>query len=367
MLFFVLPVVPFSMSLPSLTAVPRVERGVSLLRALVHEVRTEKLTFMAGSIAYHAFVSLLPLFLLLLAVAATLGNQTLDDSVRTLAGVVLTEGTRDEFFAEATAASQSAGVSLFGGVVLLWGTLRIFRGLDTAFSDIYESEASNTFGDQLGDGVLVLVTFAAVLVVGSVVDDAVARLVAGNVGWAVSRLFLILGLAFALYPMYYVFPDTDVGFLEVVPGTLTAAVGLTVFESLFGVYTTYSSASPERSVVAGILVLLTWLYFSGLVVLLGAAVNAVLSNRSRDVNVEPVFGGIPPEEKRHNGVERDELVAAVETLGRHLRDAEDVAVTVDGEEIPIPVPDRVVTDTESLRFLPGGAVSVELRWSPRDE
>ncbi|QIB75072.1 YihY/virulence factor BrkB family protein [Halogeometricum borinquense] len=355
------------MTVLSLSEMPRVERGVSLLRALVHEIRTEKLTFMAGSIAYHAFVSLLPLFLLLLAIAATFQNQTVDDSVRTLAGVVLTEGTRDDFFAEATRATQSTGVSLFGGAVLLWGTLRIFRGLDTAFSDIYESEASNTFGDQIKDGILVLFTLAIVLVIGSVVNDTVGTVSSGTAAWLIGRLFLILGLTLALYPMYYVFPDTDVSLLEVVPGTLTAAVGLTVFESLFQLYTAVSNTAPNSSVVAGILVLLTWLYFSGLVILLGAAVNAVLSNRSRDVNVEPVFGGIPPEAKRHDGVSRTELVATVERLDKTLYDAEHVVVTVDGEEIPIPAPDRVVSDTESLRFLPGGAVSVELRWSPRDE
>ncbi|SFR54193.1 YihY/virulence factor BrkB family protein [Halogeometricum limi] len=355
------------MNVPSVASTPRVERGVSLLRALVHEVRTEKLTFMAGSIAYHAFVSLLPLFLLLLAVAAAVGNQTLDDSVRTLAGVVLTEGTRDQFFEEATRASQSTGVSLFGGAVLLWGTLRIFRGLDTAFSDIYESEASNTFGDQLGDSLLVLGTFAVVLVFGSFVDDVVGVVATGPAAWVVGRLFLILGLALAFYPMYYVFPDTDVGVLEVVPGTLTAAVGLTLFESLFQVYTSTSGSSPDSSAVAGILVLLTWLYFSGLVILLGAAVNAVLSNRSRDVNVEPLVGGIPLDEKTHGTASRRELVAAVESLERNLRDADEVVVVVDGEEVSVPVPDRVVSDTETLRFLPGGAVSIELRWSPAEE
>ncbi|MDS0294372.1 YihY/virulence factor BrkB family protein [Halogeometricum luteum] len=352
----------------SLTDAPYVGRTVTLLRALVHEVRAEKLTFMAGSIAYHAFVSLLPLFLLLLALAAATGNQALDESVRTLAGVVLTEGTREEFFAEMTRSSQSTGVSLFGGAVLLWGTLRIFRGLDTAFSDIYESEASNTLADQLRDSVLVLGTFGVVLVVGSVVHDVVGSVSSPMLGWVVGRAFLVGGLALALFPMYYVFPDTDVGVAEILPGTFTAAVGLTVFESLFDLYTSYSSTSPDSSVVAGVLVLLTWLYFSGLVVLLGAAVNAVLSNRSSDVNIEPVFGGIPPEAKRHGRtVSREELVDAIEQLDKRLHDAEEVVVVVDDEEIAVPVPDEVVTDTDSLRLLPGGAVTVELRWSPAEE
>ena len=51
---------------------------VRLGRAVVYEVRAENLTFMAGSIAYHAFVSLLPLLLLALAVATKVGNRDLE-------------------------------------------------------------------------------------------------------------------------------------------------------------------------------------------------------------------------------------------------------------------------------------------------
>jgi hypothetical protein len=32
--------------------------------------------------------------------------------------------------------------------------MRIFRGLDTAFSGIHETESENTFADQLGDGLV---------------------------------------------------------------------------------------------------------------------------------------------------------------------------------------------------------------------
>lgn len=40
---------------------PTARRGEELLRAIVHEAQVEKLIFMAGSIAYHAFLSILPL------------------------------------------------------------------------------------------------------------------------------------------------------------------------------------------------------------------------------------------------------------------------------------------------------------------
>jgi membrane protein len=346
---------------------PRLERALVLLRAIVHEARTERLTFMAGSIAYHAFVSLLPLLLLVLAVLARIGDRSLEAAFEEFVATVLTPGASTIFVRELSAASGSAGLSLFGGAVLVWGTLRIFRGLDTAFSSIYETEAENTFADQLSDGVVVLVVFALAILVAVLVESRLSFGTTG-LGWLLQRIVFVGLLSLALFPMYYVFPDSDVGVVEVLPGVLVAAVGLASFETLFQLYARVSANAQDPSVIAGILVLLTWLYFSGLVILLGAAVNAVLSNRSRDVNVRPVFGGVAYDDSR--GPTRTDVTDAVETLEHALagtgegKAAEDVVVIVGDRRVVVPTPDGIVvrTDTGVL----GGPVRLELTWSPRE-
>ena len=65
-------------------------RTETILRAVLHEVRTEKLTFLAGSIAYHAFISILPLLLLVLTLVQQLQNVALEDSVVSVMQAVLT-------------------------------------------------------------------------------------------------------------------------------------------------------------------------------------------------------------------------------------------------------------------------------------
>ncbi|WP_152042733.1 YihY/virulence factor BrkB family protein [Salinigranum salinum] len=347
---------------------PRLERALVLLRAIVHEIRAERLTFMAGSIAYHAFVSLLPLLLLVLAIVARVGDRSLETAFERFVATVLTPGASSIFVTELSQAGSSAGLSLFGGVVLVWGTLRIFRGLDTAFSDIYESEAENTFADQVSDGVVVLLVFALAILLAVFVESRLVLAGAGTVPWLLHRLVLVALLSVALFPMYYVFPDCDVGVVEVLPGVFLAAVGLASFETLFQLYARFSATAQDPSVVAGILVLLTWLYFSGLVILLGAAVNAVLSNRSRDVNVRPVFGGVDYDNSA--GPTRAAVTDAVEAAEQALvtgrtggRPAE-VAVTVDGRRVVLPTPDGVVARTDT--GLLGGPVVLELSWSPRE-
>ncbi|WP_254535483.1 YihY/virulence factor BrkB family protein [Halomarina litorea] len=343
----------------------RLARIEEVLRAIVREARAEKLTFMAGSIAYHAFVSLLPLLVLLIAVFSSFGIS-LEAGIASLTRAMLTEEAGTALVEQITSSEQSAGLSALGGLVLLWGTLRIFRGLDTAFSDIYESEAENTALDQFADGLVVLGTFAVAIVAASYVGGRLPVYGAGLPAVALRQAILVVGLAVTFFPMYYVFPDTDVSVVEVLPGVLVAAVGLTTFATLFQYYVEFSSQGSSSNVVANVVLLLTWLYFSGLVILLGVAVNAVLSNRSRDVSIDPVFGGVPRGHDRPLA-DRETLVRELDRLARLLDDdPESVTVVVDGEEVALHPPQSLTVD-ESPEFGFGDdAVSVELRWTPRE-
>jgi|GEM_PF-208121 len=345
-------------------------RAVSVGRAIVHEIRTERITFMAGSIAYHAFVSLLPLLLLVLAVVAALDRPEIEQGIISLAAALLSPGAGDVLVAELR--STSPGVSLLGLVVLIWGTLRIFRGLDTAFSDIYETEAHNTLLDQFADGLVVLVCFAVAILVGAGLERVLTF--DGTAGWVAGRAVLVVGLALAFFPMYYVFPDEPgMTVREVLPGVGFVAVGLTAFASLFRVYLEASGSAETGSVLGGVLVFLTWLYFSGLVVLVGVAINAVLSNRSRDVDIRPVLGGQPRRADHdvtaaQSGVDRNALVAAIERLRGDLRAGDPVTVATGDDSVALPAPHEVVVDVEPSRLpFVSDVVSIELRWSPAGE
>lgn len=237
--------------------------------------------------------------ILVLAVISTIGDRRLEEGFITFAGAVLTPNTGGVLMRELERAGTQTGMSVAGVVVLLWGTLRIFRGLDRAFSDIYETEAHNSVADQVADGTLVLLTFCLALVAGWGMNAVLSRYGPGLLVGATRQVVLVFGLAITFFPMCYLFPDTDVTVREVLPGAFVAAIGLTALEAAFRLYVGFKS--PESSVVTGILILLTWLYFSGLVVLLGAVCNAVLSNRSRDVSIEPVIGGIFSPRSRRGG------------------------------------------------------------------
>jgi len=94
-------------------------------------------------------------------------------------------------------------------------------------------------------------------------------------------VFLIVALTLAFLPMYYVFPDVSLSVREVLPGTVLAAVGWTALQAGFQLYVEFSATNQLYGTIGGIILLLTWLYLGAALVLIGGAVNVVLSGRHR--------------------------------------------------------------------------------------
>jgi len=239
----------------------------------------KNVTFMAAGLAYHAFVSLAPMLLLLFLVLTTVGTG-LEERIANIAGQWLPGPIADTVTRLLRGNANGTGASIIGLVVLVWGTLKIFRGLDTAFSEIYETVDTNSLLDKFRDGVVVL-TALVVALVAMVGSSIVLGGLAAQIPYSqwLTPFVLIAGLVVAFYPIYYVFPDTDVGVSDVLPGVVVAAVGWAALQGLFQLYVSFAEPS-SGSVFGGVIVVVTYLYFSAMVLLLGAVINAVSGGHS---------------------------------------------------------------------------------------
>ncbi|SFR32318.1 YihY/virulence factor BrkB family protein [Halogeometricum limi] len=242
---------------------------------VVSEFSRKNVTLMAAGIAYNAFVSLAPLLLLLLLAVSFVGGGLearvlglLQQSFPTPIANVVSSIFQSE--------SVRTGASIASLAVLLWGALKVFRGLDTAFSEIYESTGEESFVDQLQDGAIVLFALILAGLATAAVSGAFAVFsgVVPYVGVAIPAA-LAVGLVLAFFPIYYLFPDEDLSWREVLPGIVFAAVGWGVLQVAFQLYLSMKGGS-STGVFGGVILVVTWLYFSGLVILVGALINAVV-------------------------------------------------------------------------------------------
>jgi len=239
----------------------------------------KNITFMAAALAYHAFISLAPMLLLLFLVFTTVGVGLEAQIIQSAIGW-LPEPIAELVTELLQGDTNGAGASVIGLLVLIWGTLKIFRGLDTAFSEIYETVDDNSIVDKLRDGIIVLVALAVALVamVGSsiVLGGLADRIPFSDL---LTPIALLGGLVVAFYPIYYVFPDADLAVRDVLPGVAVAAVGWGALQGLFQLYLSVSDPGTGNF-FGGVIVVVTYLYFSALVLLLGAVVNAVIGRHS---------------------------------------------------------------------------------------
>lgn len=301
----------------------------SFVRAVVDESRANDVAFMAASIAYYAFVSLLPLLFLALLALSVFGDP---DLVTVVVDVTYTASPSiGETLSKALQNDGGeVGFSFLGVLTLLWASLKLFRGLDTAFSDIYDTDSEESILGQFRDGLVVLFAIWLAAIATTVAGAALALFRSVPYISVLEPLLLLVGLGLAFFPMYYVFPDVDLSVRDVLPGVAFAAVGWTALQGVFHIYATFADKSATYGVLGGVILLVTWLYFSGVVLLVGAVVNSVLAGRHERVT------------ERRRTLTSDETAAYLESLSHEVADSGRIRTDGNGA-VDVPSPPSAVS------------------------
>jgi YihY family inner membrane protein len=252
------------------------DRVVAVCREVVSVSRDREITFLAAAIAYYAFVSLLPALLLAVAVASTIGGESLVEQVLEIVDEFLTPAGRDSLKTALTSARGRSSATLLGVGVLVWSTLRVFKGLDLAFSQVYGTETTPSIVEQVARAAVVLISIGIGVWVMIFVGGVFAALIPP--AWDVLGFGLLLvGLTTLFLPLYYFLPNAGLEVRDALPGAVLAAVGWVVLQWGFQVYAANATQFSLYGVVGGILLLVTWFYIAAILLLVGAAVNYVLA------------------------------------------------------------------------------------------
>lgn len=176
-----------------------------------------------------------------------------------------------------------------GFVAAVYSASRGVDGVRKALNRAYDVKESRplwktellAFGMTVGGGLLVLVGIT-VLVAGGDAGLWLARhlhiadafvLVLRWIRWPLTALVITLSAALS----YYVLPDVEQEFKFITPGSVIgtlvwflASWGFSTYVAHFGSYNvTYGS-------IGGVIVLMTWFYLTGFILLMGGEVNALL-------------------------------------------------------------------------------------------
>lgn len=256
-------------------------RIVSTTRSIVELARDRQISFLAGSIAFFAFFSIIPTLLLAIAIGWLLGGESFAMQVVALTEAYLSEEGSTIIEEALTGTTGLLGASVVGVLGLLWSVFKVFRAIDIAFDWIYDTESTTSLPRQLLNGAVVVVTIGTGIVLILTIQLLVGRLGLQHYGGLLRITLLVAGLVIGLAPLYYVMPPYSIHIREIVPGTVTAGCGLIVLREAFRVYVQYASQYRAYGFIGAVLLFLLWLYFGALVLLFGTVVNVAVAKSSR--------------------------------------------------------------------------------------
>ena len=248
------------------------------VRDVVDVARDRDVPFLAAALAHYTLASLVPLLLLAVALAALFGSgDALESFLENQLGTVLTDEGQAIVSQALSSTEGAVGAGLLSIVLAFWSGSKIFRGLDVAFHRIYGIDETPSLPTQLKNAAIVIVLLAVTIAAMVLVGIAVAAF-----EWpipyptAIGTVVLLLALFVGLLPIYYVLTPGEVTIEDVLPGSILAAFGLVALQVVFVIYTQFASSYATLGVLGALLLFVIWLYFGGIIVLLGGALNYVL-------------------------------------------------------------------------------------------
>jgi membrane protein len=264
-------------------------------RDLGHEIGEDDVAMGAAALGFYLMLAIFPALILTMSIIPYLPIDRVDEAIMDLLGQALPEDAYAlvEGVVVDVTSERRGGLLSFGLLATLWaassGMLAVMRQLNKT----YDVKEERGFIRARGTAIILSLLFIlliigafALIVLGGVIEDWLqSRFGLGDavlIFFAVFRwvvIFFAMTLAFSL--IYRYAPNTEQKFAFITPGSVVgvlllvlASLGFSLYTANFGDYdATYGS-------IGAVIVLMMWLYITGLVILVGSEINAVLERYS---------------------------------------------------------------------------------------
>jgi membrane protein len=289
------------------------------LKRTVSEFQEDNLTDWAAALTYYGLLALFPALIALVSIVGLFGDPRSTTSAITDIVTSIGPQSAAQTFADPirtiTSNRSGAGLALVLGLAAaLWSASAYVGAFMRASNVIYETPEGRPFWKlrpmqmliTLVMVILLAVIAAALLLTGPIVDAA-----AGPIGlsdtavtvWNIAKWPVLIAMfVFMLAILYYASPNVKMrGFRWVTPGSIVALVVWLLASAGFAFYVAnFGSYNKTYGTLAGLIVLLVWMWITNVAILLGHQLNA---ERERSKEIEE---GVPRAEKEIQLEPRDD-------------------------------------------------------------
>jgi membrane protein len=283
------------------------------------EFSEDNLTDWAASLTYYGLLALFPALIALVSIIGLVGDP--QSTTKTVTDIITNIGPQsaaDTFSGPIESITQNRSTAGFALVlsllVALWSASSYVGAFMRASNVIYETPEGRPFWKLRPLQILVtlaMIILLAIVLLGLVLTGPVVDAVAGPIGvsgsavkiWDIAKWPILMAVfVLMLSLLYYASPNVKQrGFKWVTPGSLVALVVWIVASAAFGFYVAnFGSYDKTYGTLAGVIVLLLWLWITNLAILFGHQLNA---ERERSAEISE---GVPRAEREIQLEPRDD-------------------------------------------------------------
>ncbi len=270
--------------------------GLSIMelgRRLWRQSQRDDVLGRAAQLSYWVLLALFPALIVLTALMGAFSVQNYMPELMSYLRNVVPEDALSlvERFLEQVAEGSGANIASFGVLAALWASSSGLTAIIEALNIVYDVKEDPrpywrvrlmAMGLTLGLAGFVIVSVALVLY-----GEAIGIWIASMVGlgplfawsWSIVRWPVIVALMLTVVAcVYYFCPAIEQDWRWVSPGSVFAVVMWIVLSLGFKIYVdNFGNYNAVYGSLAGVAVLMLWLYMSGLVLLVGGEINAAIA------------------------------------------------------------------------------------------
>ncbi|TDQ36405.1 YihY/virulence factor BrkB family protein [Aureibacillus halotolerans] len=268
---------------------------MAFAKELFAKIGKDEITALAASLAYFFLLSLFPFLIFAVALLAYMPISYTDvfEAIQSYApGDTLSVVEKN---LEEIMAANSTSLLSFGIVGALWSASVGLNGLMKALNRAYEVEENRSFVHARGLSILLTVSMFLVLIIALLLPvfgkeigvfifsylnlSATFLDIWSLLRWVVSSVIIFIVFSFLLWTA----PNLRLSYKDVLPGAAFSAIGWQLSSLAFSFYVNnVNNYQGTYGSLGGIIVLMVWLYLSGLVILVGGEINALIRRRRHE-------------------------------------------------------------------------------------
>lgn len=254
------------------------------------KINNDDIFALGAQLAYYLMLSFFPFLIFLMTIVgfSKLNSTEILDGLRAI--LPTNVFTLIDTIVVDIVETQSAGLLGASIILTIWSASSGFRAVIKGLNKAYDINEKRSFIKRSIVGmtftlalVLIIIVTLAMLVFGELIGGYIVKIIpfeeAVKLIWNISRYLIVVAMMVLVFATIYRYtPARKIDWKEVYPGAIISTLGWIITSLGFSFYiNNIANYSKFYGSIGAVFVLMTWLYLTSIILILGAEINSVLN------------------------------------------------------------------------------------------